>query len=540
MFVAACSEGTAPPAAVTVTGISPNNGPLVGGTAVTITGTNFPATVDSVRVGTARLGSLVRVSAAQLTGSTPAGTPGAVNVVVYTTSAGKSTCTGCFTYNPALTVTGVSPDNGPLAGGTAVTITGTDFPATVDSVRVGSGQLGNLVRVSGTQLTGTTPAGSATGIVDVAVYTTSAGSGTCTGCFTYYKAPVTWTGLTTGYWHNCGTTSGGAAYCWGDNWWGQLGDGSSLSSRTTLVAVAGGLTFASLTAGEVYTCGQTSDGAAYCWGLNDFGQLGDGSTTDHHTPGTAAGGLTFASLTAGGKHTCGLTSSGAAYCWGLNEFGQLGDGSTSTRLTPVAVASGLMFASLTAGLEHTCGLVSGGAAYCWGYNPYGGLGDGSTTNRTTPVPVAGGLTFVSLTPGGAHTCGLTSGGAAYCWGDNYYGELGDGSTTDRWTPVAVAGGLTFASLTAGWIHTCGRTNGGAAYCWGFNLYGGLGDGSTTNRTTPVPVAGGLTFASLTAGLGHTCGRTSGGAAYCWGYNHDGELGDGTTTDRSIPVAVVSP
>ena len=192
---AACSEGTSPPPAITVTSVSPNNGPLAGGTAVTITGTSFPATVDSVHVGTGRLGSLVRVSATQLTGTTPAGSAaGAVTVTVFTTSAGNGSCTGCFTYNPAVTVSAVSPNSGPVAGGTAVTITGANFPLTIDSVRVWSGRLDALVRLSGTQLTGTTPVGSAVGAVDVVVYTTSGGNGTCTGCFTY-NPPVTVTSL---------------------------------------------------------------------------------------------------------------------------------------------------------------------------------------------------------------------------------------------------------------------------------------------------------------------------------------------------------
>jgi len=187
-LVAACSDGSGPALVVTVTSLNPNNGPLAGGTTVTITGTNFPATVDSVRVGTGRLGSLVRVSATQLTGKTPAGsTPGAVNVTSYTTTAGSGTCASCFTYNPPVRVTGVSPDNGPWGGGTAVTITGVNIPSTVDSVRIGTGRLDSLVWLNSTLLTGIAPGASTPGAVDVTVYTASAGSGTCVGCFSYYN-----------------------------------------------------------------------------------------------------------------------------------------------------------------------------------------------------------------------------------------------------------------------------------------------------------------------------------------------------------------
>jgi len=338
---------------------------------------------------------------------------------------------------PTVTVTSVSPSSGPLAGGTAVTLTGANFPATVDSVRVGTGRLGSLVRVSGTQLTGTTPAGSAAGATDVTVYTTSAGSGTCTGCFTYNPA-ATWTTLTAGEGHTCGVTSGGAAYCWGRNGTGELGDGST-TRRMTPVAVAGELTFQSVTAGYGHTCGVTSGGVAYSWGSNFWGQLGHGDTLLASTPVAVAGGLTFSSLTAGAGHTCGVTSGGAAaYCWGQNNVGELGDRSTTRRMTPVAVAGGLTFAAVTAGFYHTCGVTSVGAGFCWGGDSLGVLGDGSSIwMRTAPVAVVGGLTFASVTAGATHTCGVTSSGAAYCWGRDFYGELGDGSTTDRPTPVAV-------------------------------------------------------------------------------------------------------
>jgi alpha-tubulin suppressor-like RCC1 family protein len=323
-------------------------------------------------------------------------------------------------------------------------------------------------------------------------------------------------------------------------------------------------TWTGLTAGYTHSCGMRSNGAAYCWGDNVNGGLGDGSTTQRVTPVAVAGGLTFASLTAGWYHTCGLTSSGAAYCWGRNADGQLGDGSTDSsagyqRLTPVAVVGGLRFASLTAGGEHTCGVTTGGAAYCWGHDNAGQLGDSSTDSstgyhRSAPVAVAGGLTFANLAAGGYHTCGATSSGAAYCWGNDFFGQLGDGQATQAvcftlrqpltgqcsTTPVAVAGGLTFASVTAGVYHTCGVTTGGAAYCWGFDGYGQLGDGVpyfSSIRPVPLAVAGGLTFTNVTAEWAHTCGLRSNGAAYCWGDNGTGELGDNSTTQRLSPVAV---
>ena len=349
--------------------------------------------------------------------------------------------------------------------------------------------------------------------------------------------PGNFTVLAAGSFHSCGLTSDGKAYCWGANTEGELGNGTT-TGRSAPTAVAGALAFTSLALGYQYTCGLTSSGAAYCWGYNFYGELGDGTLgTNRLTPTAVAGGVTFASLTINYQHTCGLTSAGVAYCWGYNASGRLGDGTTTDRFTPTQVVGGLTFTSLAAGGIHTCGLTSGGTAYCWGENANGEIGDGTTTDRLAPTRVIGGLTFTILRTGYGHNCGLTSDGTTNCWGYNAFGELGDGTTTSRLRPTPVVGGPTFTSLALGWQHACGLTSGGAAYCWGDNAMGGLGDGTITSRATPTQVIGGLTFQALSIGAGHSCGLTSSATAYCWGNNSAGQLGDATTTNRLTPTLV---
>ena len=194
--------------------------------------------------------------------------------------------------------------------------------------------------------------------------------------------------------HSCALRASGVAYCWGDNSVGELGDGTT-TNRLVPTPVAGGLTFLSLSVGVRFTCGMATGGAAYCWGDNAYGQLGDGTTTQRLVPTAVAGGLTFASVNAGGPppstasaYSCGVTTSGAAYCWGYNFYGNLGDGTTTQRLVPNTVAGGLTFADVRAGGGHTCGVTTSGAAYCWGNNGTGQLGDGTTTQRHVPMPVA--------------------------------------------------------------------------------------------------------------------------------------------------------
>ena len=322
---------------------------------------------------------------------------------------------------------------------------------------------------------------------------TAAGAAYCWGVIpTAVGGGVALASIVVGTYHTCGLTAGGAAYCWGDNSYGELGDGTTTArsgSQPTLVA--GGLTFASLTAGLRHTCGVTTGGSVYCWGADDRGQLGDGSigsTVVRLTPGLVASG--FVAVAAGQVHTCGLTTGGAAYCWGDNSSGQLGNGDPSgyARVTPGLVSGGLTFATLAVGGgDHSCAVTESGSAYCWGANGFGQLGNGSTANALTPALVATGPTFTAIAPGWNHTCGLTTTAAAYCWGRNDFGEVGDGSTSGRLTPTPVNGALTFTSVSAGAWRTCGLATGGVAYCWG--LGGQLGDGTTTNRSVPVKVAG---------------------------------------------------
>ncbi len=268
------------------------------------------------------------------------------------------------------------------------------------------------------------------------------GDGTTTGQWMPVSVigMLTFTQLAAGHFHTCGLTTAGVAYCWGQASKGQLGIGGdgSQPDRSTQVAVSSGLVFVQLSAGRSHTCGIANSSLAYCWGYNFFGQLGlFGSYTDQYIPIAVSGGLSFTQLTSGDIHTCAIAAGGSAYCWGDNANGQLGYPIGRT-YSPVPVVGGLTFTQISAGYTHTCGVTSGGSAYCWGNNGWGQLGNGTTTQADSPVGVSGGIAFIQVTAGDTHTCGLTSGGAVYCWGENDKGQLGDGTTTNRLAPVRVS------------------------------------------------------------------------------------------------------
>ncbi len=202
----------------------------------------------------------------------------------------------------------------------------------------------------------------------------------------------TFVDIATGAFAACGLEANGTAYCWGGNGVGQLGDGTNTSSPVP-VAVSGGLTFADLAPGGGLTCGvESPGGAAYCWGFNSVGQLGDGTTDNQNAPTPVLGSNSFESISASfasGGHVCALRPDGAAYCWGDNSDGQLGDGTTTFGVGPVPVSGGLAFQFLEAGALGTCGIAAG-QAYCWGDNYHGQVGDGSSTIRIlAPSPVSG-------------------------------------------------------------------------------------------------------------------------------------------------------
>ena len=367
--------------------------------------------------------------------------------------------------------------------------------------------------------------------------------------------------------HTCAILKDGALKCWGRNHVGQLGLGNTTNRGDkpgqmgdTLPAVNLGQGTNSIGLGGNYSCAVVEDGSVRCWGNNEAGELGLGTTTNALAPSEAVP-LGLAQKTLGngglGSYACvQFPVDGRLACWGYGGFGQLGIGSTTNRgdkpnqlgeqLQHVNLGVGVKATSVSTGNFHTCAVLDGGSVRCWGYNYDGQLGTGNNTTLNTPgaaVAFAVGEKAVALSLGRFHSCALLDGGKVKCWGDNSRGQLGTGNNTARNTPgaaVAFAGGENAVALVSGAYHVCALLNGGKIKCWGDNVRGQLGLGSNVNPqlapTTAVDLGLAHKAVSITSGYNHVCALLEEGSLKCWGDNGEGRLGLGDTTSRGTSAS----
>jgi alpha-tubulin suppressor-like RCC1 family protein len=329
----------------------------------------------------------------------------------------------------------------------------------------------------------------------------------------------------------------GTVRSWGANSYGQLGDGSYIW-HSTPVPVLGLSGVVQLVAGAANACALLNDGTVRCWGAGSQSVLGNNSTANAPSPvAVSMAGLSFTELVAGSSHFCGLATTGGVYCWGYNNLGQLGDGTTTNRFVPTAAnLGGMAVSDIFAGGNTTCALSNQGQLYCWGENYFGEFGNGSVASYTLNMQSTGFYPVVSAAPGYT-LCALTPLGTVTCAGNNQNGQIGDGTTTQHLTPTAVPGMTGVTSLATSTQSTCATRSDGTAWCWGANGYGQLGNGTITASSTPSQVVGLSGATTISAAYSHICARKSDGSVWCWGSNAGGELGDGTLSSRFVATRV---
>jgi alpha-tubulin suppressor-like RCC1 family protein len=347
----------------------------------------------------------------------------------------------------------------------------------------------------------------------------------------------------------CALLSTDAVRCWGSNGFGQLGDGTAGDNRLAPVATTGlpvGEDIVTLAVGGRHACVILGSSGMMCWGLGDSGQLGNnraGTSYEEHSAvsveGTPEG---WRQVTGGYFYTCAIQEDDSAWCWGKNDYGQLGNGSLVNSPVPVAVTDLEGVSSMTAGSFHTCAADADGSLWCWGRNDRGQLGNGTTDDSSIPIRVeAITARILAVALGTLHTCALLESGDVMCWGNNEFGQLGNGTTDDSLVPVAVSDFPSPArQIASGYEHTCVILEGGEVMCWGHNERGQVGDRTEGNiRSQPVSVEG-LPSGAVSIGTGtfHTCVVLENKTLLCWGYNAHGELGNGTTDNSLEPVVVL--
>lgn len=365
--------------------------------------------------------------------------------------------------------------------------------------------------------------------------------------------------------NSCAIDSDGIPYCWGDNSDGVIGDGTNdnaLSPKAVdLTGVLSGKTAKTLALGASSSCMIASDDKAYCWGDNFYGQLGNGNNTSSTVPvavSTAGvlSGKTIKSIDTSDDTTCVIASDDKAYCWGRGSFGVLANGGTAHSNVPVAITGGALGVKTVKALkvhEGTgCAIASDDKVYCWGWGGFGRLGNGAAANSSATVAVdftgvLVGKTAKSLLLSGSHACIVASDDQVYCWGYGGDGELGHGALTNSSVPVAVntAGvlsGKTIQKLVGMSSGLCALASDNKAYCWGYGQHGALGNG-VTGASSSVPVAvdtsgalSGKTVSDIIGGDDNACVKTTDGHIYCWGEGFLGDKAPDTALETAFPTS----
>ena len=334
--------------------------------------------------------------------------------------------------------------------------------------------------------------------------------------------------------HTCAIKTDDTLYCWGDNRTGKLGIGTTAksnfdnSAKRVIPMKLNGL-WKRVSSREL-SCGIKQDDTLWCWGQNNYGQVGNGTSGDSkdafsniQPEPVMLGNEKWNYVSAGVYHGCGIKSDKSLWCWGLIEPYDRFDDKTNIDFTMPNKIGGDKWNLVSSGNVHTCGIKSDGTLECWGDNEYGQLGNNSLVEK-----------WLWVSAGNRHTCGIKNDGSLWCWGRNNYGQPGDGKKNDSNVPVRV-GEDKWKMVEAGQELTCGIMTNNTLWCWGRNRFGLIG---IESESSLIPnKIGEYTWKTVSLAAFHICGIRNNNSLWCWGRNSFGQLGDATIIDRQEPVKI---
>lgn len=354
--------------------------------------------------------------------------------------------------------------------------------------------------------------------------------------------------ISTGFLYSATISSDGSLWVWGRNGRGSLGLGYDMRGEIfSPMQIGTDTDWASVTTGT-YTVAIKTDGSLWAWGINSFGQLGDGTITTRCTPIQIGTDTDWVRVTIGGNHTVAIKEDGSLWSWGRNSFSQIGDGTTIDQLTPVQIGTDTDWVRVTAGSDHTMALRADGSIWAWGRNTYYQFGDGITpggyraTPQSTPLQIGTDTDWAFITTGERHTAAIKTDGSLWTWGWNWFGQLGDGTTVNQPTPVQIGTDIDWVYVAVDVASTIALKSDGTLWTWGANDDGQLGDGTTIHRHTPVQIGTDTDWVSIARNNGRTLAVKTDGSLWSWGWagvdGASGLIGDGTTESRHSPVRIM--
>jgi alpha-tubulin suppressor-like RCC1 family protein len=341
--------------------------------------------------------------------------------------------------------------------------------------------------------------------------------------------------------HSLSLKNDGTVWSWGLNYFGQLGNGSTTDSSTP-VQVNNLSEVSTIAAGSYHSLAIKNDGTVRAWGADYYGQLGNGSNTHSNIPVQVSGLSGVIAIAGGGYHSLAVRNDGTVWSWGRNNYGQLGNGSATDNNIPVQISSLSGIITIAGGDSHSLALKNDGTVWTWGYNYYGQLGNGSTTNSNIPVQVSGLSGVIAIAAGNYHSLALKNDGTVWAWGSGVVGALGNGSFTNSNIPVQVSGLSGVIAIAGGGLHNLAIKNDSTVWAWGSGVVGELGNGSFTNSNIPVQVSGLSGAVAIAGGFEHSLALKNDGMVWTWGNNNNGELGNGSLIglNSNVPIQPVGP